>query len=175
MNLIALKSVNVDGLNRLEMSCCEKSWIEKIKHCVEVWGQIKWRESMGNSRDMTEYRNWKDTPAIEEYASGGESAKIRMLLRGGYLPLRGNEKFEWRNRNNLCRCGQVETTDHWLFQCNLYNLKRREFENIFEIGEYTPISILKGYSTDKKLDKGGLKFLECMWNLRKQLEKDRTD
>ena len=46
MNLIALKRVNMDGLNRLGMRNCEKEWINLIKIRVETWGQIKWRESM---------------------------------------------------------------------------------------------------------------------------------
>ena len=54
---------------------------------------------MGNSSEMGEYRAWKTIPALESYANGGEAARIRMLLRGGYLPLRGNEKFRWRDRN----------------------------------------------------------------------------
>ena len=175
MNLIALKRVNTDGLNRLGMDSSEKEWIAKINKCVETWGQIKWRESMGNSIEMEEYRNWKSIPALEEYANGSEAARIRMLLRGGYLPLRGNEKFGWRNRNTLCRCGEVETVEHWIFQCDIYRSVRRQWNFFLEVGGSNIMNILKGYSTDKEISEKGLKFLGSMWNLRKSNENNRND
>ena len=132
-------------------------------------------ESMGNSSEMGEYRAWKSIPALESYANGGEAARIRMLLRGGYLPLRGNEKFRWRDRNILCGCGDVETEEHWLFQCNLYNDVRRDGQNLLEVEGYSKLSILKGYTRDEDINGGGLRVLERMWNRRKLFEKDRAD
>ena len=175
MNLIALKRINVDGMYRLDMNNCEKYWRLKLKSSVEKWGQIKWRESMGNSIEMVEYRTWKSIPALESYANGGEAPRVRMLLRGGYLPVRGNEKFKWRDRNIMCRCGDVETLEHWLFQCNLYHDLRRGVENLLEEEGYDKISVLKGYTTDEEINKRGLKYLEEMWKGRKNIEKDRTD
>ena len=82
---------------------------------------------MGQSEEMLEYKQWKSTPMKEEYAKSGERLRVRMLLRGGYLPLRGNRKFHWMNRDESCRCGELETEDHFLFHCKLYTEERTHF------------------------------------------------
>ena len=120
INLIALERVNENGLQRLGLTTDRKIWKGELTDKVKKWGQRKWWEDMGNSSEMREYRQWKKIPYMEEYAQAGEGARTRMLFRGGYLPLRGNRKFLWRNRDERCRCGEIETEDHFLFQCELY-------------------------------------------------------
>ena len=170
MNILALKFVNKEGLARLDLSLSEKVWKAKIINSVETWGMSKWRERMGNSNEMLEYRSWKSKPGLEDYVNGGDGARVRMLLRGGYLPVRGNEKFTWRNRNTMCKCGEVETTAHWLFVCRLYEEERNQWED-----SMMDVELLKGYTFDKGNNNKAIKYLERMWRLRQEIEKDRED
>ena len=47
-------------------------------------------------------------------------AKVRMLVRGGCLPVRGSETMKWKYQDDLCGCGQAETGEHVLFEYNQY-------------------------------------------------------
>lgn len=173
INLIALRRVNENGLQRLGLTTDRKIWKGELADKVKKWGQRKWREDMGNSDEMREYRQQKKLPYMEEYAQTGEGARTRMLLRGGYLPLRGNRKFLWRNRDERCRCGEPETEDHFLFQCELYAEVHRDWG--VDYGGQPRKQILKGYIGDENQNKTAIKFLERMWRKRCSLEKDRVD
>ena len=89
------------------------------------------------------------------------------------MPLRGNRKFLWRNRDERCRCGEPETEDHFLFQCELYAEVHRDWG--VDYGGQPRKQILKGYIGDENQNKTAIKFLERMWRKRCSLEKDRVD
>ena len=175
MNIIAVKRVNRDGLERLELTTDTLRWRTEMKDRVEKWGLHKWREDMGNSAEMVEYKNWKKIPAKEGYANSGAGAKVRMLLRGGYLPLRGNRKFQWRGADEKCVCGAVETEDHFLFHCHQYNTERQEWERTWDNSGQDKKQVLKGYIGDETMNANAIIFLEKIWKNRTRTEKERRD
>ena len=51
----------------------------------------------------------KDRPMNEEYASGGVEAKVRMMVRGGCLQVRGSAQMRWNYDSDKCVCGETES------------------------------------------------------------------
>ena len=47
---------------------------------------------------------------------------MRLMVRGGCLPVRG---MEWKYDDDLCVCGKKEKVIHVLFECKCYDLVRR--------------------------------------------------
>ena len=45
---------------------------------------------------------------------------MRMMVRGGCLPLRRNTRMAWKHADEHCVCGRVESEEHVLFDCNRY-------------------------------------------------------
>ena len=78
----------------------------------------------------------KECPRRESFSDGSVGAKVRMMVRGGCLPVRGSGTMRCRYQDDLCGCGQVETEGHALFECNRYGKERepwnrpRVFQNL---------------------------------------------
>ena len=47
----------------------------------------------------------------ESFAEGSVGARVRLIVRGGCLPVRGSERMAWKY-DYCCGCGQVETEEH---------------------------------------------------------------
>ena len=60
-----------------------------------------------------EYVRMKECPnrERESFAEGSVGAKVRLIVRGGCLPVRGYGIMTWKYQDNLCGCGQVETEE----------------------------------------------------------------
>ena len=58
------------------------------------------------------------------FADGGVGAKVRLMVRGGCLTVRGIGTMKYVYQDDLYRCGQVETGEHVLFECNRYGQER---------------------------------------------------
>ena len=56
----------------------------------------------------------------ESFADGSVGARVRLMVRGGSLPVRGTEIMVWKYDDDCCECRQVETEEHVLFECNRY-------------------------------------------------------
>ena len=54
----------------------------------------------------------KECPKNESFADGNVGAGVRLMVRGGCLPLRGSERMTWKYEDDMCRCGLVETETH---------------------------------------------------------------
>ena len=55
----------------------------------------------------------KNQPKNENYANGSVGARVRLMVRGGCLPVRGLK--EWKYDDDLCVCGTKETEIHVFF------------------------------------------------------------
>ena len=74
------------------------------------------------------------------------------MVRGGYLTVRGSERMTWKNEDDKCMSGPVETEKHVLYECTLCGEERkgrwrgdvRDLKNGME--EY---EIIKGYRVRK--------------------------
>ena len=86
---------------------------------------------------------------MEDYGSKQANvwAGVRLMVRVGYLPVRGSEKMTWKYDDDKCRCGLVETEKRVLFGCTLYGEERRRWRGAVRdlkdgMEEY---EIIKGY------------------------------
>ena len=50
----------------------------------------------------------------EKYVDGGVGAMVRMMVRGGCLPVRGSTWISWMYDDMRCVCGDVESENHVL-------------------------------------------------------------
>ena len=69
----------------------------------------------------------KECPRNESFADGNVGAGVRLMVRGGCLPVRGSDRMTWKYDDDKCRCGLVETEKHALFNV-LYMDKKEEDE-----------------------------------------------
>ena len=60
----------------------------------------------------------------ESFADGNVGAGVRLMVRGGCLPVRGSDRMTWKYDDDKCQCGLVETEKHVLFECTLYGEKK---------------------------------------------------
>ena len=65
-----------------------------------------------------------ESPRNESFADGSVGARVRLMVRGGFLPVRGSERMTWKYDDCRCVCGLVETEMHVLFECTLYEVGR---------------------------------------------------
>ena len=62
-----------------------------------------------------EYVEMKRCPRNESFADGSVGARVRLMVRGGCLPVGGSEMMAWKYDDDCGGCGQVETEEHVLF------------------------------------------------------------
>ena len=72
-------------------------------------GWVQWTER------QKEYVQMKRCPENESFADRSAGASIRLMMRGGCLPVRGSERMAWK---------YDETKEHMLFECNRYGEER---------------------------------------------------
>ena len=62
---------------------------------VEEWFRINEREQ--------QYVYMKSQPKNEKYANGSVGARVRLMVRGGCLPVRGSKGMDWKyDDESLC-------------------------------------------------------------------------
>ena len=167
-NLISLRHVSVKGMNDLGLTNERKVWRNTMKRKVEERGRMKWRDSLNGNDSSKEYKEWKKIPGNVSYADGSVGAKVRMMLRGGYLPVRGSENMRWKYENDKCTCGETETPLHVLCECGLYERARRESRMNLDM------NVMKGYvETSKREEENVLASMGVIWSMREDLERVR--
>ena len=65
--------------------------------------------------------------------NGSMGARVRIMVRGGCLPVRGSKGMEWKYDDDLWVCGTRETEIHVLLECNCYNLLRRRWMRTWDV------------------------------------------
>ena len=62
----------------------------------------------GNSDILQEFAFKKQLHMMLKYVDGSVGAMVRMMVRGGCLPVRGNIRMSWKYDNEHGVCGEVE-------------------------------------------------------------------
>ena len=74
----------------------------------------------------------KRCPRNESFADGSVGARVRLMVKGGCLPVRGTERMAWMYDDDCCGCGQVEIEEHVLFECNRYGEVRVRWRGVIQ-------------------------------------------
>ena len=94
------------------MSMNEKTWMKCADEKIKLVGCRTWMNNCGNSERLQEYAFKKQLPMNEKYVDGSVGAIVRMMVRGGCLPVRGNRRMSWKYDHEHCVCGEVESEEH---------------------------------------------------------------
>ena len=52
----------------------------------------------------------------ESFADRSVGARVRLMLRGGCLPVKESGRMAWKYDDDCCGCGKVEKEEHALFE-----------------------------------------------------------
>ena len=92
-------------------------------------------------------------------------ARVRLMVRGGFLPVRGSERMTWKYDDCRCVCGLVETEMHVLFECTLYEEERERWRGAVGylkdgMDEY---ELIKGYHVrSDEIEKETMRYMRVM-------------
>ena len=112
VNLILLRDVSVNGMVSLGMNMDRKVWKKYICERIQEVGRQSWKNGFNDTEREKEYVETKRCPRNESFTDGSVGARVRLMVRGGCLPVRGSERMAWKYEDECCGCGQVETEEH---------------------------------------------------------------
>ena len=113
-------------------------------------------------------------PAYECYADGSVGARVRMMCRGGCLPVRGARRVQWRKESPECSCGMVETRDHLFLECERLKGMRDEWQASVDQGSDWEGLILGLTGTQADQDRTQ-KYIGEVWIRRRETERGRAE
>ena len=61
----------------------------------EVGKQV-WKNGFNDTEREKEYVKMKECPRNESFADGNVGAGVRLMVRGGCLPVRGSDRMTWK-------------------------------------------------------------------------------
>ena len=61
---------------------------------------------------VQEYVSWKQCTMNEKYVDESVGTMVRMMARGGCLPVSGSTRMSWKYDGMHCVCGDVESEKH---------------------------------------------------------------
>ena len=118
----------------------------------------------------------KESPRNESFTDGSFGARVRLMVRGGCLPVRGSERMTWKYDDCRCGCGLVETEMQVLFECTLYEEERERWGGAVGylkdgMDEY---ELIKGHHVrSDEIEKETIRYMRVMWNSRQRHERMR--
>ena len=127
VNLICMREVSVNGMVKLGMNIEREGWKKYICERIQESGRRTWKDGFNDTEREKEYVRMKESPRNESFADGSVGARVRLMVRGGFLPVRGSERMTWKYDDCRCVCGLVETEMHVLFECTLYEEERERW------------------------------------------------
>ena len=122
VNLLWLRNINKEGMAMLGIKYDRNVWKKTFVEIIQEYDRRRWRNGFGINEREQQYVHVKSQPKNEKYANG--SVRARLMVRGGFLPVRGSKGMEWKYDDDLCVCGTKETEIHVLFECKCYDLVR---------------------------------------------------
>ena len=96
MNLLWLKNINKEGMAMLGIKYDRSVWKKKLVARIQEDGRRQWRNGFGKNEREQQYVHMKSQPKNEKYANGSVGARVRLMVRGGFLPVRGSKGLKWK-------------------------------------------------------------------------------
>ena len=90
---------------------------------------------------------------------------MRLMVRGGCLPVRGSKGMEWKYDDDLCVCGgKSDMVRRWLSTCDVLEEKERTMD------------VIKGYvEVNDDVENETMKYLGEVWTERQRNERNRVN
>ena len=76
-----------------------KGWKKELHDKIQSIGRDMWIHGFSDRDREQEYVRNKGVPINEQYANGSIGASVRLMIRGGSLPVRGDDKNKMEVRN----------------------------------------------------------------------------
>ena len=80
-------------------------WKKTLVVRIQEDGRRQWRNGFAINEREQQYVYMKSQPKNEKYANGSVGARVRLMVRGGCLPVRGSKGMDWKYDDDLCACG----------------------------------------------------------------------
>ena len=87
VNLPWLKNINKEGMAMLGMKYDRSVWKKTLVARIQEDGRRQWRNGFGINEREQQYVHMKSQPKNEKYANGSVGARVRLMVRGGCLPV----------------------------------------------------------------------------------------
>ena len=155
VNLLILRLLNVDGLQRLHLRTDPMYWKSFIPAQVKDVGRRMWVDELMKKDRTKEYVQLKCVPTAEKYA-----VKVQEY---------------WRVEEKTCTCGESESEEHVLFNCDLYSSERNTWLEVWENeGKPDKLNCVKGYvKMSMRLEQATMSCFGKIWNKRTKIERNR--
>ena len=130
----------------MAVSVTDYFWKKHICSRIREVGKQVWKNGFIDTEREKEYVQMKECPRNEGFTDGKVGARVKLMVRGGCLPVRGSDRMTWKY-DDKCRCGLVKTEKPVLFECTLYGEERGRWRGAVRdlkdgMEEY---EIIKGY------------------------------
>ena len=178
VNLLWLKNINKEGMAMLGMKYVRNVWKKTLVARIQEDGRRQWRNGFGINEREQQYVYMKSQPKNEKYANGSVGARVRLMVRGGCLPVRGSKGMDWKYDDDLCVCGTKETEIHVLFECKCYDMVRRRWLRTWDVLEEKErtMGVIKGYvEVNDDVENETMKYLGEVWTERQRNERNRVN
>ena len=153
-------------------------WNKIFDARIQEYGRKQWKNGVGTNEREQQYVHMKSQPRNEKYANDSMGARVRLMVRGGCLPVRGSKGMEWKYDDDLCVCGTRETEIHVLLECKCYDLLRRRWMRAWDVldDKERTMNVMKGYGeVNDDLENETMKYLGEVWNERQRNERNRVN
>ena len=117
----------MNGKVNLWVNVEREGWKKYICEIIQESGRRALKDSFNDTEREKEYVRMKESPRNESFADGGVGVRVRLMVRGGCLPIRGSERMTWKYDDCRCGCGLVDTEIHVLFECTFYEEERERW------------------------------------------------
>ena len=172
VNLILLRDMSVNGMVSLGMKMDRKVWKKYICERIQDVGRQSWKNGFNDTEREKEYVEMKRCPRNESFADGSVGARVKLMVRGGCLPVRGCKRMAGKYDDDCCGCGKVVTEEHVLFECNCYREELLRWRGVIKMKDGRhEYDVIKGYKLKSaEIEKETMQFLRVMWNNRHRHE-----
>ena len=127
---------------------------------------------------LLQYVHMKSQPRNEKYANDSVGARVGLLVRGGFLPVRGSKGMEWKYDDDLCVCGTKETEINVPFEFKCSDLLGRRWMRIWDVLEEKErtMDVIKGYvEVNDDVENETIIYLGDVWTERQRNERNRVN
>ena len=111
-----IKSINKEGMAMLGMKYDRNMWKKTFEARIHEYGRRRWRNGFGINDREQQYVHMESQQKNEKYANGSMGARVRLLVRGGCLPVRGFKGMEWKYYDDLYVWRTQETEIYVFFK-----------------------------------------------------------